>query len=200
MGASALVSTYYHSCFRDIWTGKQVYDMSSTSFLGLWGEKSAHASGYNKTVALFRQFSQTIVKLVGGAAATHGVMSYDAQGNPTGEGFGALEYIAPSNRSLEILRSYRVYPIGFDCMSSVTPRAPPPAPSTPPSRPPRATNTSAKTLETRRWPSGRPSARLRKGSHPTPLSRLCTTGKQKWRRSSGGGTAGRRRDMGFELR
>ena len=56
--------------------------MSSSSFLGLWGHKSGHAQGYNKTTALFRSYSQTIVKLVGGAAATHGVMSYDSKGQP----------------------------------------------------------------------------------------------------------------------
>ena len=82
MGATAIMSTYYHSCFRDIWSGKEVYDMSSSSFLGLWGHKSGHAQGYNKTTALFRSYSQTIVKLVGGAASTHGTMSYDSNGQP----------------------------------------------------------------------------------------------------------------------
>jgi hypothetical protein len=82
MGALALHTTFFHSCFLDIWSGEQVYDMSSSSFIGIWGHKSGHAKGDNQTVALFREFSQTNVKLVGGDAARHGVMTYDKDGNP----------------------------------------------------------------------------------------------------------------------
>ena len=44
--------------------------------------RPGHAKGDNKTIALYREYSQTVVKLVGGDAARHGIMTYDKEGNP----------------------------------------------------------------------------------------------------------------------
>ena len=83
MGAMALSTCYFHSCFLDIWSGEKVFEQSSSSFLFIWHDVHGGGHGFNKTDALFTNYSQTSVKLLGGDSWKHGRLDKDHVLNQT---------------------------------------------------------------------------------------------------------------------
>ena len=83
MGAMALSTCYFHSCFLDIWSGEKVFEQSSSSFLFIWHDVHGGGHGFNKTDVLFTNYSQTTVKLLGGDSWKHGRLDKDHVLNQT---------------------------------------------------------------------------------------------------------------------
>ena len=66
MGALALATTFFHSCFLDIWSGESIVEESSSSFIGIFNDKHGKAHGCNSTSVLFEQWSDILVQVLGG--------------------------------------------------------------------------------------------------------------------------------------
>jgi len=76
VGGSALMTQYFHSCFTQQYGGSYTSQQSSSSFFGIFGHHSDTAGGNNKTDGNFKQYSNTTIKLLGGAADKYGDLNW----------------------------------------------------------------------------------------------------------------------------
>jgi hypothetical protein len=72
LGGMALLTSYFHSCFLEQYSGEDVTQRSSSSFFGIFSKGHGSGVGSNISNALWNQWSETELKLVGGAAEKHG--------------------------------------------------------------------------------------------------------------------------------
>mmetsp|Transcript_29425 Transcript_29425/g.71723 ORF Transcript_29425/g.71723 Transcript_29425/m.71723 type:complete len:1018 (-) Transcript_29425:138-3191(-) len=74
LGGIALATTYFHSCFLDIYSGEEVSEFSSTSAFIIYNDVHGGGHGHMKRNTLFEEVSATTVKLMGGDASIHGIL------------------------------------------------------------------------------------------------------------------------------
>jgi hypothetical protein len=72
LGGLALLTSYFHSCFLEQYAGEDVTQRSRSSFFGIFSKGGGSGTGSNISEALWDQWSDVELKLVGGAAAKLG--------------------------------------------------------------------------------------------------------------------------------
>jgi hypothetical protein len=72
LGGMALLTSYFHSCFLQQYSAEEVLKRSSKSFFGIYSKGGGSGVGSNISETLWNDWSETELKLVGGAADKHG--------------------------------------------------------------------------------------------------------------------------------
>jgi hypothetical protein len=107
MGASAIMTNYFHSCFLHTFSMKEVTEASHSSFLGIFNENNAHGWGSAIDKQMWDSYSDIQVKLNGGDAAEYGVLNL----NNTLNQAAVAAWQASINQSNVVPLTYSLRPI-----------------------------------------------------------------------------------------